>query len=61
MNPTSPAARKMVAELLSEAAAIEGPDSRYVHIGGDEVKFDCWKNDTEIAAHVQCVIATYRS
>lgn len=52
MNPTNPAARAMVADLLHEAAETQGLDSKYVHIGGDEVKFDCWKSDPKIAAHV---------
>ena len=52
MNPTNPAARAIVAGLLHEAAETQGLDSKYVHIGGDEVKFDCWKSDPKIAAHV---------
>jgi hypothetical protein len=31
---------------------LTGPSSKFVHIGGDEVKFDCWKSDAKIAAHV---------
>ena len=52
MNPTNPSARAMVAALLHEAAQTQGLDSKFVHIGGDEVKFDCWKSDPKIAAHV---------
>ena len=40
MDPTNPEARSMVAQLLAEAAETQGLDSKYVHIGGDEVKFD---------------------
>ena len=37
MDPTNPEARSMVAQLLAEAAETQGLDSKYVHIGGDEV------------------------
>eukprot|EP01051_Picozoa_sp_SAG22_P027105 SAG22_NODE_8908_length_622_cov_1.068834_1_plen_75_part_10 len=39
MNPTTPEAREMVGRLLQEAAATAGAAAKYVHIGGDEVKF----------------------
>jgi hypothetical protein len=40
LNPTSPAARQMVSTLLTEAASLtEASGAKFVHIGGDEVKF----------------------
>ena len=56
MNPINDAARSMVRDLLQEAATMQGEASPYLHIGGDEVKFPCWKSDPAIAAHVT---ATY--
>lgn len=40
LDPTNKAARTMVKTLLSEAAAIQGPDTSFLHIGGDEVRAD---------------------
>ena len=47
MDPTSDAARALVASLVGEAAALT-PDSRYFHIGGDEVKFPCWNQSAAV-------------
>eukprot|EP01052_Picozoa_sp_SAG31_P045403 SAG31_NODE_8275_length_1482_cov_1.229212_2_plen_119_part_00 len=57
MNPTSPAARTMVGQLLQEVSKTAGDGAQYVHIGGDEVKFDCWNSDPAIAQHVVKVIS----
>lgn len=40
LDPTNPAARKMVETLLSEVAALEG-GSEFVHVGGDEGRCGC--------------------
>jgi hypothetical protein len=52
LNPTNPAARKMVSTLLQECAALEGPTSPWLHLGGDEVKYPCWDSDPQIRAWV---------
>jgi hexosaminidase len=51
MDPTAPAARALVAALLAEAAAVAGPRHRYLHLGGDEVKTDCWDSVAHIKAY----------
>jgi hexosaminidase len=52
LDPTNIATRTMVATLLQEVAVLTGEDAKYVHIGGDEVKFPCWNSVPAIAAHV---------
>ena len=46
MDPTSPAAKKLVQNLLREAASVQ--TSNYMHIGGDEVKAPCWNSTASI-------------
>ena len=49
MNPTHPQARAMVSTLLGEAAAVSSPSgSQFVHIGGDEVKFECGADNEDL-------------
>ena len=43
IDPTNDAARTMVANLLQEVAELVGEEGTHIHIGGDEVKFDCWR------------------
>jgi hypothetical protein len=38
LDPTSSAAREMVRNLISEVATVAGPEAKFFHIGGDEVK-----------------------
>ena len=49
LNPTNPAARKMVSTILHECAALEGATSPWLHLGGDEVKYvvDAYERDDE--------------
>jgi len=53
LNPVSSDARVMVKTLIGEIADLTA--SRYVHIGGDEVKYACWDSIDEIREHVQTV------
>ena len=50
LDPTKDSARRMIASLLGEAAGLLGGDGKheYLHIGGDEVKFDCWNQSSSI-------------
>ena len=48
LDPTNNNARTMVANLLNEVAEVVGEGNTYVHIGGDEVKFDCWRASAAI-------------
>jgi len=52
LDPTNIATRTMVATLLQEVAVLAGEEAKYIHIGGDEVKFPCWNSVPAIAAHV---------
>eukprot|EP00750_Incisomonas_marina_P016047 INCI18867.2.p1 GENE.INCI18867.2~~INCI18867.2.p1 ORF type:complete len:686 (+),score=109.53 INCI18867.2:143-2200(+) len=52
LDPTNAAARSMVATLLGEVATAVGPDTPYIHIGGDEVKYGCWNSSSSIQSHV---------
>eukprot|EP01060_Flectonema_neradi_P019174 TRINITY_DN2618_c0_g1_i1.p1 TRINITY_DN2618_c0_g1~~TRINITY_DN2618_c0_g1_i1.p1 ORF type:complete len:605 (+),score=112.48 TRINITY_DN2618_c0_g1_i1:40-1815(+) len=51
INPLAPASRTIVTDLIAEAAAIS--NSKYFHVGGDEVKYPCWDSDPAIKSHVQ--------
>lgn len=53
MNPTRPATKHLVSSLLTEVMALGGNRSRFVHLGGDEVKVGCWNSSAEIRGYVQ--------
>lgn len=56
-GPVNPARNETYAllwKLLREAAAVF-PDS-YIHLGGDEVPFDCWK--VQPPSYTACVAAS---
>eukprot|EP00756_Hemistasia_phaeocysticola_P023937 Hpha_TRINITY_DN15918_c1_g4::TRINITY_DN15918_c1_g4_i1::g.72136::m.72136/K12373/HEXA_B; hexosaminidase len=50
LNPTVPAAKKIVTDLIAEAAALS--NSKYFHVGGDEVKYPCWDSDPSVKSYV---------
>ncbi|XP_032675965.1 beta-hexosaminidase subunit beta-like [Odontomachus brunneus] len=50
MNPTRPALYEFVRNLFSEIVQVF-PD-QYVHLGGDEVPFDCWASNPEIITYM---------
>ncbi|CAL8089385.1 unnamed protein product [Orchesella dallaii] len=51
INPLREDAYKKMAQLLEEVINVF-PDS-YLHLGGDEVDFDCWKSNPEIQNYMQ--------
>lgn len=51
MNPTEPALYEFVRNLFSEIVQVF-PD-QYLHLGGDEVPFDCWASNPEIIAYMK--------
>lgn len=51
MNPTNPALYDFVRNLFSEIVQVF-PD-QYLHLGGDEVPFDCWASNSEIAEYMR--------
>ena len=53
INPLAPAAATIVKGLIDEASALS--NSKYFHVGGDEVKYPCWDSEPSIKQHV----ATY--
>ncbi|XP_054891472.1 beta-hexosaminidase subunit alpha isoform X2 [Poeciliopsis prolifica] len=48
VNPTLPSTYQFMASLLKEVASVF-PDS-YIHLGGDEVDFSCWRSNPYIRA-----------
>lgn len=60
INPTDPLAIKVIAAVIRQIAAVF-TTSRYLHIGGDEVHFDCWREDETVAAELRARNATVES
>jgi hexosaminidase len=50
LNPVSPLTFDVVASVLSEASGIF-PDE-YVHLGADEVNFNCWNSSASVRSYV---------
>jgi hexosaminidase len=51
MNLTNPALYDFVRNLFSEIVQVF-PD-QYLHLGGDEVPFDCWASNSEIVEYMR--------
>lgn len=51
MNPTNPTLYEFLRHLFAEIVQVF-PD-QYVHLGGDEVPFDCWKSNPEINSYMK--------
>jgi len=51
MNPTNPALYDFIRNLFSEIVQVF-PD-QYLHLGGDEVPFDCWGSNPEIGDYMK--------
>ncbi|KOC61341.1 Beta-hexosaminidase subunit beta, partial [Habropoda laboriosa] len=51
MNPTNPNLYEFLRHLFAEIVQVF-PD-QYVHLGGDEVPFDCWMSNPEITAYMK--------
>ncbi|KAF7401317.1 hypothetical protein HZH68_007137 [Vespula germanica] len=51
INPIKPEVYEFMRNLFSEIVQVF-PD-QYVHLGGDEVPFDCWGSNPEIKAYMQ--------
>lgn len=51
MNPINPYLYEFLRNLFSEIVRVF-PD-QYVHLGGDEVPFDCWQSNPNVTAYMQ--------
>jgi hexosaminidase len=51
MNPTINSTYELVGSLISEVAQVF--PSRFLHLGGDEVKASCWISDAQIRTYMQ--------
>uniref|UniRef100_A0A672Y4E6 Beta-hexosaminidase n=1 Tax=Sphaeramia orbicularis TaxID=375764 RepID=A0A672Y4E6_9TELE len=51
VNPTLPSTYQFIARLFKEVSSVF-PDS-YIHLGGDEVNFFCWKSNPDVRAFMQ--------
>ncbi|XP_041652472.1 beta-hexosaminidase subunit alpha [Cheilinus undulatus] len=51
INPTLPSTYKFMAALFKEVSSVF-PDS-YIHLGGDEVNFSCWKSNPDVLAFME--------
>lgn len=51
MNPTNPSLYEFLRHLFAEIVQVF-PD-QYVHLGGDEVPFDCWMSNPDINAYMK--------
>lgn len=48
LNPTLPGTFTFLSKLYEEIVSVF--DSPYIHVGGDEVSFDCWESNPDIQA-----------
>uniref|UniRef100_A0A8C9ZQI0 Beta-hexosaminidase n=1 Tax=Sander lucioperca TaxID=283035 RepID=A0A8C9ZQI0_SANLU len=51
VNPVLPSTYQFMARLFKEVSSVF-PDS-YIHLGGDEVDFSCWKSNPDVRAFMQ--------
>ncbi|KAM3609430.1 uncharacterized protein V6R79_014690 [Siganus canaliculatus] len=51
VNPVSPSTYQFMAKLFKEVSSVF-PDS-YIHLGGDEVDFSCWRSNPDVQAFMQ--------
>lgn len=51
MDPTNPVLYEFVRNLFSEITQVF-PDE-YLHLGGDEVPFDCWQSNPQIISYMK--------
>nr|XP_033490046.1 beta-hexosaminidase subunit alpha isoform X1 [Epinephelus lanceolatus] len=51
VNPVLPSTYKFMGRLFKEVSSVF-PDS-YIHLGGDEVNFACWKSNPDVRAFMQ--------
>lgn len=51
MNPTNPALYEFIRNLFFEIVQVF-PD-QYIHLGGDEVPFDCWGSNPRIVEYMK--------
>ncbi|KAK2576822.1 hypothetical protein KPH14_005456 [Odynerus spinipes] len=51
LNPTNPEVYEFMKNLFSEIVQVF-PD-QYLHLGGDEVPFDCWSSNPDIKSYMQ--------
>ncbi|XP_032379706.1 beta-hexosaminidase subunit alpha [Etheostoma spectabile] len=51
VNPVLPSTYQFMARLFREVSSVF-PDS-YIHLGGDEVDFSCWKSNPDVRAFMQ--------
>nr|XP_046251403.1 beta-hexosaminidase subunit alpha isoform X2 [Scatophagus argus] len=51
VNPTLPSTYQFMARLFKEVSSVF-PDN-YIHLGGDEVDFTCWKSNPDVRAFMQ--------
>ncbi|XP_074488932.1 beta-hexosaminidase subunit alpha [Sebastes fasciatus] len=51
VNPVLPSTYQFMARLFKEVSSVF-PDS-YIHLGGDEVDFTCWKSNPDVHAFMQ--------
>jgi len=50
LNPTLDATYEVVEAILTDL--VEATGTKYLHLGGDEVVYGCWGNDTQIVSYM---------